>query len=255
MAKVGKKLALDKKKLKALFQVMINSAPTPKYVAYGLGIKKPETIKEWIKAGEILQEQFEDKLEELDEIFPFAFEEVFENRKLEFEARFCELYALEPEAQIPDRLKLTYELFINKEKQIFIENCIENREKEILENIIFVEDKTLNEDYKLLIQFARIFQRAKCVIEMGLLNSINKHSHTAKNVALGYKLLQTYNKEEFGETQTVKHEGTIEVNQKSILGMALLYEKSQREQEKMIEQKNENIIDVTKIKQIEQKLI
>ena len=48
MARSGRKLTLDKQKVKALFNIIINSAPTPKYIAYGLGVQKPETVKEWI---------------------------------------------------------------------------------------------------------------------------------------------------------------------------------------------------------------
>ena len=77
---------------------------------------------------------------------------------------------------------------------------------------------------------------------MGLLSSINKHSKTAKNVQLGYKLLQTYNKEDFAETQTVNHTGSVEVNNKSILSLALNWEKQQRQS---LETKENNLIDIT----------
>lgn len=253
MARSGRKLSLDKNKIKALFQIMINSAPTPKYIAYGLGVQKVETIKEWINVGNALQEEFEDELEELNEVFPYEYEQAFESRKLEFDAEFRRIYAVEPEGQIPDRLKLSYETYMNKEKQIFIENNIQRREKFILDSVKFTNDEELNNDYRLLITFSRIYKRAKCVVEMGLLNSINKHSHTAKNVMLGYKLLQTYNKEDFGEEQVVKHEGEINLNTKSILTMALNWEKNQKEQQKAIETSNNNVIDVENIKQIELK--
>lgn len=253
MARSGRKLSLDKNKIKALFQIMINSAPTPKYIAYGLGIQKVETIKEWINVGNALQEEFEDELEELNEVFPYEYEQAFESRKLEFDAEFRRIYDLEPEGQIPDRLKLSYETYMNKEKQIFIENNIQRREKFILDSIKFTNNEEQDNDYRLLIMFARIYKRAKCVVEMGLLNSINKHSHTAKNVMLGYKLLQTYNKEDFGEEQVVKHEGEISLNTKSILSMALNWEKSQKEQQKAIETSNNQVIDIENIKQIELK--
>lgn len=248
---MGRKLSLDKKKLKALFRVMINSAPTPKYVAYGLGINKPETIKDWIKSGEILQEQFYDELEPLDDIYPYQFEEVFENRKLEFDAEFRRLYGLEPEGEIPDRNKFAYEQFMLKEKQVFIEDNIEYKEKNILSGITLVKNnEEQDEQFKLLIMFSRIYNRAKTIVEMGLLNSINKHAKTAKNVMLGYKLLQQYNKEDFGESQTINHTGTVEVNNHSILSMALSYERSQRE---ALESKNDNVIEIENMKKIEQK--
>lgn len=249
MGNAGPKLKLDKSKLKHVFRIMINSAPTPKYVAYGLGIQKTQTITEWIKAGEVLQDQFDDELEELDNIFPYSFEEVFENRKLEYDAEFRQMYNLEPEGEIPDRLKFAYETYITKEKQFFIEDNIERKEKEILEDLTLHKNKETDEQFKLLIQFARIFNRAKNVVEMGLLQSINKHSKTAKNVMLGYKLLQNYNKDDFSETQTVTHTGTVEVNNKSILSLALNYEREQRQ----LSEKKENIIDVKQYKQIEQK--
>lgn len=250
MGNAGPKLKLDKSKLKHVFRIMINSAPTPKYVAYGLGIQKTQTITEWIKAGEILQENFKEQLEELDNIFPYMYEEIFENRAMEYDAEFRRLYSLEPEGEIPDRNKFHYEQFMLKEKQFFIEDNIERKEKEILEDIALDKDKTTDENFKLLIQFSRIFNRAKNVVEMGLLQSINKHSKTAKNVMLGYKLLQNYNKNDFGENQTVTHTGTVEVNNKSILSMALSYEKNLRE---AIEAKNDNIIEIENMKQIEQK--
>lgn len=242
MAKVGAKLALNEQKIKALFSIIINSAPTPKYVAYGLGIQKPETIKQWINAGEILQEQFEDELDELGNIFPFQYEPIFESRKQEYDNEFKILYDIGEQDQIPDRLKLTYENWILKEKQMFIENHIARKEKDILSKVQLVEDEQIDNEYKLLIQFSRIFHRAKCVVEMGLLSSINKHSKTAKNVQLGYKLLQTYNKEDFAETQTVNHTGSVEVNNKSILSLALNWEKQQRQS---LEAKENNLIDIT----------
>lgn len=250
MARSGRKLTLDNRKIKALFPIMINSAPTPKYIAYGLGIQKVETVKEWINAGNVLQEQFDEEIDELNDIFPYEYEHVFENRKLEYDAEFRRLYDLEPEGQIPDRLKLSYEIFMNKEKQLFIENNIARREREILDDIKFTKDEELNNDYRLLIRFARIYQRGKCVVEMGLLNSINKHSHTSKNIALGYKLLQTYNKEDFADQQVVRHEGTIDVNTKSILSLALNYEKQQREQQLALEKNDSNVIDVKEYKSL-----
>lgn len=249
MARSGRKLILDKQKVKALFNIIINSAPTPKYIAYGLGVQKPETVKEWIKAGEILQEQFEDKLEDLFDIFPYKYENVYENRKMEYDAEFRMLYNLEPEVQIPDRLRLTYEQFMNKEKQLFIEDNISRVEREVLDSVKLVEDEDLDNDYKLLIRFARIYNRARCVVEMGLLNSVNKHAHTSKNVGLGFKLLQTYNKEDFADQQVVKHEGTIDVNTKSILSLALNYEREMRQ----IEANKTPVIDISEFKQIEDK--
>lgn len=250
MAKAGNPLSLTKAKLKHVFRIAINSAPTPKYIAYGLGVQRPETIKEWIKAGEVLQEQFKDELEELDNIFPYMYEEVFENKREQYECEFRMLYDLEPESKIPDRLINTYSLYILKEKQFFVEDNIERKEKEILEDIILDKDETTNENFKLLIQFARIFHRAKNVVEMGLLESINKYSVTSRNIGIGLKMLQLYNKDDFSETSTINHTGTVEVNNKSILSMSLDWERSQRQ---ALEAKNNNIIDVENIKQIEQK--
>lgn len=250
MGNAGPKLKLDKSKLKHVFRIMINSAPTPKYVAYGLGIQKTQTITEWIKAGEILQENFKEQLEELDNIFPYAYYEAFDNQSERFEIEFRTMNNLDTDARIPDRLLNSYNSYMLKEKQFFVEDNLERREKEILQDLVLDKDETTNENFKLLIQFARIFHRAKNVVEMGLLESINKYSVTSRNIGVGLKMLQLYNKEDFSETSTINHTGTVEVNNKSILSMALSYEKNLRE---AIEAKNDNIIDVENIKQIEQK--
>lgn len=250
--KCGPRIKLDNKKLKALFSVMLQ-APTPKYIAYALGISKVDTVRSYIASGNALIEKFEEELEPLDDIIPNEFELVFEGRQEEFDAEFRILYGLESDAQIPDRLNFKYEQFILNSKRKFVEGHIERKEKEILDTIKLSDNKELDEQYKLLIRFARIYTRGKCVVEMGLLNSINKHSATAKNVSLGFKLLQTYNKEDFGEEQTIRHEGSIDFNNKSILSLAINWEKEQKEKAKMLEQKNNNIIDVTPTKLIEVK--
>lgn len=250
MAKAGNPLSLTKAKLKHVFRIAINSAPTPKYIAYGLGVQRPETIKEWIKAGEVLQEQFSSELEELDNIFPYAYYEAFENQSERFEIEFRTMNNLDTDGRIPDRLLNSYNSYMLKEKQFFVEDNLERREKEILQDLILDKDETTNENFKLLIQFARIFHRAKNVVEMGLLESINKYSVTSRNIGVGLKMLQLYNKEDFSETATIQHTGTVEVNSKSILSLALQHE---REQRQALEAKNNNIIDVENIKQIEQK--
>ncbi len=252
MAKAGPKLKLDNKKLKALFSVMM-VAPTYKYVAYALSITQPETVSNYYHMGKALEMQYEKELEPLNDIIPFDFEQIFENRKEEFEAEFAQLYDLEPNTPIPDRLYKRHKDFMLNEKRKFVERNIERKERELLEEIKLSEDPRLDEDYKLLIRFSRIFYRGRCVIEMGLLNSVTENGMSSKNAQLGFKLLQTYNKEEFGEVQQVQHSGTIEVNNKSILGIALQYEKEQREQKLALEQKNTQVIDVTPVNLLEQK--
>ena len=73
---------------------------------------------------------------------------------------------------------------------------------------------------------------------------------TSKNVGLSLKLLEKLNKEDFADQQVVKHEGTIDVNTKSILGLSLKWEKEQRE---ALAQRDTGVIDVQEYKQIEQK--
>lgn len=250
--KTGPKLALNKKKLKVLFPAMM-IAPQNKYIANALGLNKAETVKNWVLAGEKLMENFEDKLEPLDEIFSFEYEPVFENRKLEFDALFRKLYELEPEEKIPDRLRLEYNNFMLNEKRKFIESNIERRENDILDDIQLSDNKDLDEEFKLYIKFARIYNRAKCVKEIGYIQNIDKHAGTSKNVGLSLKMLEKMNKEDFAETQTVKHEGNIEVNTKSILALAMSYERQEREKQLALKNSNENIIDVQKINLIEEK--
>lgn len=251
MAKrTGPKLLLNNKKLKALFPAMM-IAPQDKYIAYALGVSKVDTIKNWVTNGCVLMEQFEDKLEGLDDIFSFEYEAVFEQRKLEYDAKFRMLYDLEPEEKIADRLRLEYNNFMLNEKRKFIEANIYRRESDLLEDVVLVEDEDLNEEYKMYIKFARIYQRAKCVKEIGYLQNIDKHAGTSKNVGLSLKLLEKMNKDDFSDQQIVKHEGNIEVNTKSILSLALNYEKQQKEQTLQLEAKKDNIIDVKPVNLIE----
>ena len=64
--------------------------------------------------------------------------------------------------------------------------------------------------------------------------------------------VKTHNKEEFADTQVVNHSGTVDVNTKSILAIALQQEK---EQKALLEKKNENVIDVKPLPLLEPKSI
>lgn len=251
MARTGSKLKLTKQKLKQVFDIAINTAPTPKYIAYGLGVKHVDTIKSWVMAGISLQDTFEDKLEELDEISPWKYREIWEqSKKLEADAEFRQIHQIDPDTPIPDRQKLDYNMFLSKHRELYVERSIEREEWDILDELELAPDEQQDNEFKLFIEFSRIFNRAKTVVEMGLLSSVNKHAHTSKNIALGYKLLQTYNKEDFADTQVVKHEGTIDVNTRSILALAIDYE---RQQKQALEQKNTPVIDVTPVQMLEQR--
>lgn len=250
--RTGPKLALNNKKLKALFPAMM-IAPMPKYIAYSLGISKPDTIRNWVASGDALMEEYAELLEPLDNIFSFEYEALFENRKLQYDSEFRKLYELEPEEKIPDRLRLEYKNFMLNEKRKFIEGNIERKENEILDEITLSTSEDINEEYKLYIKFARIFHRAKAVKEIGYLQNVDYHASSSKNVGLSLKMLQLSNREDFGEQQIVNHTGNIAVDTKSILSLALNWEKSQREQMQQIETKQENVIDVIPLNLIEEK--
>ena len=147
-----------------------------------------------------------------------------------------------------DLLPSNLQLF-NEQNGVLIEENISRREREILEDIEFTDDESTNEQYRLLIRFARIYQRGVCTVEMGYLSNVNKHCSSSKNVGLSLKMLEKFNKADFADQQVVKHEGVIDVNTKSILSLALNYEKEMRQ----IEQNKTQIIDVQEYKQIEQK--
>lgn len=252
MAKrTGPKLALNEKKLKALFPAMM-IAPQNRYIAYALGISKVETIKQWYANGKVLLEQFEDKLEELDDIFSFEYEEVFEYHKVEFDAKFRMIYDLDPEDIIQDRLRLEYNNFMLNEKRKFIEDKISKRENDILDKVQLSDNEDIDKEFKLYIRFARIYDRARAVKEIGYLSNIDRHAGTSKNVGLSLKLLERMNTEDFGEKQQIQHSGTVEVNNKSILSLALQNERQIRQ---ALEAKKERVIDVAPIPQIEEKSI
>ena len=246
MANAGRKFSLDKRKVKALYQAMLYGGIQIKYIAYNLGVKE-NTLRSWIEAGNTLCEAYEDKLEELEDIFPYMYLDLWENKKEQYEAEFRQIHEIE--GGIPDRLYNTYTQFMDNERKKFIEDNISRREREILEDIEFTNDESIDEQYRLLIRFARIYKRGVCTVEMGYLSNINKHCSTSKNVGLSLKLLEKLNREDFADQQVVKHEGTIDVNTKSILGLSLQWEKQQKE---LTNSKN-NIIEINDIKQIEQK--
>lgn len=239
MGKVGVKVKLDNTKLKAILPIMLQ-APTPKYLAMGLGFNSVDTVKNYIRTGEVLQDEFSDKLEELDMILPYFYEQAFEQRIEEYEAEFAQLYNIEPNTPIPDRLYVRHENFILDKKRNFVERKIEAKEQEVLDNIVLSEDEQTDREFKLLIRFSRIYHRCRCMVEMSLLSSVTKHGMTSKNAQLGYKLLQNYNKEEFADTQTVNHTGTVDINSKSILAIAIQQEK----EKKLLEQQKQQVIDI-----------
>lgn len=246
MGTAGRKFSLDKKKVKALYQAMLYGGIQIKYIAYNLGVRE-NTLRGWIEAGNTLCETYEDKLEELEEIFPYMYIDLWENKKEQYEAEFRQIHEIDD--KIPDRLYNTYVQFMDNERKKFIEDNISRKEREILEEIEFTNDESIDEQYRLLIRFARIYQRGVCTVEMGYLSNVNKHCSTSKNVGLSLKMLEKFNKADFADQQVVKHEGTIDVNTKSILSLALNYEKEMRQ----IEQNKTQIIDVQEYKQIEQK--
>lgn len=246
MGTAGRKFSLDKKKVKALYQAMLYGGIQIKYIAYNLGVKE-NTLRGWIEAGNTLCETYEDKIEELEEIFPYMYIDLWENKKEQYEAEFRQIHEIDD--KIPDRLYNTYVQFMDNERKKFIEDNISRKEREILEEIEFTNDESIDEQYRLLIRFARIYQRGVCTVEMGYLSNVNKHCSTSKNVGLSLKMLEKFNRADFADQQVVKHEGTIDVNTKSILGLSLQWEKQQRE---LTNSKN-NIIEVNDIKQIELK--
>lgn len=246
MGNAGRKFSLDKKKVKALYQAMLYGGIQIKYIAYNLGVRE-NTLRSWIEAGNTLCETYEDKLEELEDIFPYMYLDLWENKKEQYEAEFRQIHEIDD--KIPDRLYNTYTQFMDNERKKFIEDNISRREREILEDIEFTNDESVNEQYRLLIRFARIYQRGVCTVEMGYLSNVNKHCSTSKNVGLSLKMLEKFNKADFADQQVVKHEGVIDVNTKSILSLALNYEREMRQ----IEQNKTPVIDISEIKQIEQK--
>lgn len=250
MAKTGPKLGLNNKKLKALFPAMM-IAPQNKYIANALGVNRADNIKVWYLNGMALLEKFETELEPLDDIFSFEYEATFETRREEFEDNFKLLYDVGLDEKIPDRLRLEYNNYMLNEKRKFVENNIEHRENDILDNITFSENKEMDDEIKLYIKFARIYNRAKCVKEVGYIQNIDKHAGTSKNVGLSLKMLEKMNKEDFGDTQTVKHEGNIQINTKSILALSMQLEKEEKLKQQLLAQKNENIIDVQPINLLE----
>ena len=247
MGNAGRKFSLNKQKVKALYQAMLYGGTQIRYIAYNLGVKE-NTLRSWIEAGNTLCENFEDKLDELEDIFPYMYIDLWENKKEQYDAEFKQIHEIE--GSIPDRLYNAYVQFMDNERKKFIEDNIARREREILEDIEFTGDDDTDEQYRLLIRFARIYKRGVCTVEMGYLSNVNKHCSTSKNVGLSLKLLEKLNKEDFADQQVVKHEGTIDVNTKSILGLSLKWEKEQRE---ALAQRDTGVIDVQEYKQIEQK--
>ena len=242
---MGRPFLLNNKKIKALYSAMLHGGIQIKYISYNLGVKE-KTIRSWIAGGDTLCDNFEEELAPLEDIFPYMYMDLWENKKEEYECEFRRINDIED--KIPDRLYNSYMNFMDKERKKFIESNIARRENEILKDIKLVDDKTVDEQYKMMIRFARIYHRGVCTVEMSYLNNIERHCGTSKNVGLSLKMLEKLNKEDFGETSTVKHTGEVAVNNKSILSLAIDYEKQQKLQQQSVEK-----IDVNNMKRIEQK--
>jgi hypothetical protein len=245
----GPKLKLNNKKIKNLFQIM-QVAVQDKYIASALGLNKADTVRIWVNYGRTLIDQYEEQLEPLDDICPWDYEVLWESRKLEADAEFRMMFDIDPEDKIADRLYVEYNNFMTQKKNLFIEQRIQERENKFLDELKIIPNERLNEEAILYIKFARVYDRARACKELQYIKNIDKHAGSSKNVALSMKMLEKLNKEDFADTQTVNHTGTLEVNTKSILAMALSYEKEQRQ---LLESKNQNIIDVTPVNMIEQK--
>ena len=205
MKREGRKLAIDFKKLDMFFKIVIEYE-SKKYIARKLGIRSLMTFNKYLDLGSEYIDKFENLLNEHDffDIDLSEFEDEWSGL-LEFkETEFKQKYKIESIfPKYSDRFFDWYE----KERTLFLEKILFQKEKNILKEITFDEkDEQVNEDIKLLILFNRIYERADMASFANDKDIFDKAKVDPKNIKYVENRLKKKDKDEFQEDPLPKQE-------------------------------------------------
>ena len=195
---MGAKCKLTKEKIGILHKSVMRH-PQLKYIAHDLGSISIGTVRNYLAYGEQLLDEYEDKLQDLYGIYSGEYEDIFEDIRIQYEDEFCMKYDLE-DGKIPDKLRPTFNSYMQKARCEFIERKVSQEEDKILDGITLSDDPDKDEEMKLYIKFYRVYTRARAFKESTYIENLDTFANTSKNVAISLKMLEKLNKEDFGET-------------------------------------------------------
>lgn len=204
-------IKLNKYKIKSLFKNIRKLNGGKNLLARKLNITSP-TLDEYLKTGQELLDQNEDKLIDIYDINIDEIDEELSKTKQDYVEEFLELEG-GLDSVISDKNKNAFEVFFIDKKENMKEQIIYDYQKEIIDNIKWSEDEKENEKIRMLILFKLIYDRAQMSLDEELLYLKNKYAkNSSRNLSYLIKDLERRNKEDFGEDKT-SGQKQITVNQ------------------------------------------
>lgn len=191
-------IKINKYKLSHLFKNIRKLNGGKNLIAKKLGITTP-TLDEYLKLGQELLDNLEEKLEPIYEIDIDKLDELISKDKQNYIEEFLNK---EGYASISDKNKNAFEVYFIEKKENIKEEYIYNFQKEIINNIKWAEDEKENEKIVILLLFKLIYDRAQMSLDEELLYLKNRYAKTSsKHLGFVVKDLERRNKEDFGETK------------------------------------------------------
>lgn len=204
-------IKLNKYKIKSLFKNIRKLNGGKNLLARKLNITSP-TLDEYLKMGQELLDQNEDKLIDIYDINIDEIDEELSKTKQDYIKEFLELEG-GLDSVISDKNKNAFEVFFIDKKENMKEQIIYDYQKEIIDNIKWSEDEKENEKIRMLMLFKLIYDRAQMSLDEELLYLKNKYAkNSSRNLSYLIKDLERRNKEDFGEDKTSSQK-QITVNQ------------------------------------------
>lgn len=203
-------IKLNGYKIKHLFRNIRKLNGGKNLLAKKLGITT-STLDEYLKTGQELLDNFEDKLQPIYELDIDAIDDEISERKNEFIDSFL---LLENAKMLSDKNKNAFEVYFIDKKENLKEEYIYNFQKQIIENIKWSDNELENKKIILLMLFKLIYDRGQMSLDEELLYLKNKYSKSSsKHVAIVVKDLERRNKEDFGEIKAENNQKVLTFNQ------------------------------------------
>lgn len=240
-------IKLNGYKIKHLFKNIRKLNGGKNLLAKKLGIT-PATLDEYLKTGQELLDNFDDKLQPIYELDIDAIDDELMTQKPNFVDEFL---ALDGANMLSDKNKNAFEVYFIEKKELIKENYIYNFQKEIIENIKWSDNELENKKIILLMQFKLIYDRGQMSLDEELLYLKNKYAKSSsKHVAIVVKDLERRNKEDFGEVKTnTESQKAITLNQfNNFTHYSIEYDKAhgilKHNSATMLPNNDEDIIDI-----------
>lgn len=203
-------IKLNGYKIKHLFKNIRKLNGGKNLLAKKLGIT-PATLDDYLKSGQELLDNFDEKLQPIYELDIDAIDEDLTAQKQEFVDGFLQA---EGGNVLSDKNRNAFEVYFIEKKEQLKESYIFNFQKQIIDNIQWSENELENKKIVLLMLFKLIYDRAQMSLDEELLYLKNRYAKSSsKHVAIVVKDLERRNKEDFGEVKNDDKQKAITFNQ------------------------------------------